>query len=394
MTAARETAYASDARIRGTFDLARQRVAIEDLVERAGLKIVRGRNEHRSACPLCGAGAGSRSVFQIKGEKWRCWSCERHGDVVDLEQALGGGSALDAAARLLGGDMPVRQAVARAAAPAGPSNADRLAAELWREGRPFAGTLGDRYLRHRGIHPEVIAQAAGNLRFHSRAKHSWDDRAAIWRTAPAMIAQVVTRTGPTGGVHVTYLAADGSGKSPSLSPAKRMWGPQLDADGRPGGAWLIGPQGEGRLAVAEGIETVLSLVTLARRAGLPMRACAALSLGRLQGGFQRDDDGCVDAIRPLADPAAPAFTWPDGTWSEVIVGVDRDMAEIKVKARTGRGRICEFLLTAQTRARICGRLSTEAWKAAGPWSVRAVAPSPGCDFNDELRRVLAREGGA
>ena len=164
-----------------------------------------------------------------------------------------------------------------------------------------------------------------------------------------------------------------------------MWGRgQSPAGSRPDTALVVG----------EGMESTLSVATLSLRAGLPVRAVAALSLGALQGGWLRDADGCIDPFKVQPDPGRRAFTWPAPEacpWPEVLIAVDRDMSEVRVKARTGRGRICSFALTAEARARICGRLAVAAWKAAGAARARAIAPGPNSDFNDELRRRLARE---
>lgn len=397
------TAYASAARITGLFDEARARVPIADLLVREGFKVARAGQELRTGCPICGAGAKSRSAFAIKGEKWRCYgACDTHGDVVDLEQALRGGTPVEAARRLVGNDVPTSTPRVREtpkSPPAGPTVADQLAVEMWATARPFAGTLGERYLAHRGISADVIELAAPNLRYHPFAKHSWDQAAGDWIKAPAMIARRVTAAGPTGGIHVTYLARDGSGKAP-LRGAKRMWGPQLDAGGRHGCAWLIGPDGppgfeHADLVVSEGIETGLSVATLSLRAGIRVRVCAALSLNALQGGVLKDAENCIDPFKPRPDPAQPPFTWPTpttGSWAEVMIAVDRDMSEVRVNARTGRNRVCKFLLTAEARAKLCGRLAVRAWLAAGAPKARAIAPSVGSDFNDDLRRVLAREG--
>lgn len=392
------TAYASAARVDGLFDHARAAVPIEDLLTREGFKLICAGREARTSCPMCGAGQRSRSAFAVKGDKWRCYGgCDKAGDVVDLEQFFRGGSALDAAKRLVGGDIPsslaARPARERARSARGEGQ-EKVAREIWAGAKPFADSLAKRYLMGRGISPAVLELAAANLRFHPFAKHHWDDRAGDWVKAPALVVQVVTPAGPTGGVHCTYLDRITARKA-ALDPAKRMWGPQLDADGRPGVAWLVGPAGDGDLVTGEGIETSLSVVTLGARAGLTYRACAALSLGRLQGGIARDDDGCFDPLDPQPDPGSPAATWPnpaDDPWGEVLVAVDHDMGEIRVKARTGRGKPCHFRLTREMRARICGRLAVAAWKTAGAPTARAIAPSPGLDFNDELRRVLAREG--
>lgn len=389
------SASASGART-DLFDEARRRASIEDIVRGMGLKVCRQGKAMRCACPICGSGQGSGSAFEIKGDHWRCFgSCDARGDVVDLVARLDNISLVEAARKLAGRDYAAQPAQPRQAAakPAGPSASDRIAREIWREAWPFAGTLGETYLRRRRIDANVIARASEALRFHPNAPHSWDERARVWVRAPAMVAQVVTEAGPTGGVHVTYLDRVSAGKA-KLSPAKRMWGPQMDADGRPGGAWLIGPLGVGPLVVSEGIETGLSVASLQLMAGRVVRVAAALSLSRLQGGFLTDAEGRVDPNNLVGDPERPAFTWTAPAacpWDQVLVAVDRDMSPVKVKARTGRGRPCDVQLDAEARAIVCGRLAVAAWKAAGAPRASAIAPPPGSDFNDELRRRMARE---
>lgn len=245
----------------------------------------------------------------------------------------------------------------------------------------------------------MVAAASANLRYHGSAKHHWDPQAGAWVRAPAMVAQVVVwgpeGPRPTGGVHVTYLDRE-TGSKAKLEPSRRMWGPQT-LDGQPGGAWLIGPDGfddrplDNDLIVAEGIETALAAVTLKwMDSWCVLRACAALSLNRLQGGVMRDDEGCIDPVRPAPDPEAPAFAWcapPDHPWGEVIIVVDHDMAEVKARVRTGRGKPCDMRLTPQVRARMSGKLAVKAWLAAGASSAVAKQPPAGLDFNDELRRI-------
>src|SRR5205085_770835 len=134
--------------------------------------------------------------------------------------------------------------------------------------------------------------------------------------------------------------------------------------------------------------------TLGEMRQRPLRACAALTLGRLQGGWVRDDEGCIDPRALVPDPEFRAFTWPTPSvnpWADVYLAVDRDMAPVKIKGRTGRGRVVPMLLDGEARARICGRLATAAWLAAGAPRARAILPPPRTDFNTELRRVLARE---
>lgn len=384
------------------FDRARASVSIADLVTRSGVKLVKqGERQRAMSCPLCGAGGKSRSmpfVIGPGGDSWSTWCCGKRGDVVDFERELGGGTPAEAAYRLIGpgGQAVEGRAKVKVERPSGPSAAAVIGAAMWAESRPIGGTLGERYLRHRGILDVVIEAAAGGLRYHGLAKAAWDEAAGGWVRAPAILVRPTTVEGDTGGIHATYLLRDATGRDKRLG--KKMWGPQAleTADGRrlAGGAWLIGPEGDGDLAVGEGVETVLSMVSLAiLKGGRPMRACAALSLGRLEGGVLTDADGLQDAFDPRPDPERPPFVWPArpderaGVW----IGLDRDMSPVRVRGRTGRGKPCQFQLDGEARARRCGRLAARWWADAG-WRARAIAPPPGMDFNDELVRV--RQSGA
>ncbi len=381
---------------------ARAKVSIADYLERNNVKLTRSGRDQRGACVLCDGGTSKFRIME-GGEKFRCYGCDARGDVVDLVARHRRVEPFDAARWLLGEDVPISEPRARPdPTPRGESASDRVPAEMLAEAQPFAGTLGARYLLGRGLAPGIVDAAADRLRYHARAKHHWDDRARAWVCAPAIVAPVVVagpdgEVVPTGGVHATYLDRATAGKA-QLSPAKRMWGPQ-SLDGRPGGAWLVGPhsQAAAHLVVGEGIETSLSLATFLARRGIVADACAALSLNRLQGGWRRDADGCFDPARAVGDPDQPGFTWPprpDNPWPTVWIAIDRDMSEVRARGRTGRGKPVDIRLGAEARARIAARLATGVWQAAGCADVRAVLPPPGLDFNDELRRVLARESAA
>lgn len=384
------------------FAKAKDMVSIETVVEGSGVKLYGGQTQKRGACPIQGCGTKSKTrpfaVYPGKG-RFRCYACGAWGDVVELEVQLGGGSAIDAVRRLIGADhrpSPPR----RVLTPADDSQNDRkrreMAHGLWSASRPILGSLAEKYLLSRHIHPAVIAQAAAGLRFHPAAAHSWDDEARGWVKAPALLARSETEAGPTGGVHATYLLRDGSGRDKALG--KKMWGVHADADGRPGGAWLIGPAKEGfddtPLVLGEGIETVCSLASLAWMQGRRVRAAAALSLDRLQGGLERDRDGCMDLDKPKADLDRPPFLWasPSGQpWPEILVAIDHDMRGWKTMARTGRGRIVPTILDAGARAALCGTLVKQQWRAAGSAPIRTLLPPPNSDWNNELQRRVEAE---
>jgi hypothetical protein len=370
-----------------------------DLAAVAGVTLYRSGRRMRGECPICGASKGKKAAgafsADVEAGVWTCWGCGEHGDVVALEQALRGGSAREAAVRLAG--MPRVSAPARPAGlrpsvgrgdgldgtrPAGAWSAgEKLAREIWSgcSSQRFVDSPGAAYLRARGITSLAVLGAIGDrLRFHPAAKWSWDGDRGDWIRAPAIVGRVVTPSGATGGVHVTYLRADLSAKA-ALDPAKRMWGPQRDAEGRAGAVWLTSPTAPGPLVVGEGIESTLSAMMLL---GVACRGVATLSLGALQGGWLLDRFGRLDPEMVSADPERPAFTWPDQ--DQVMVAVDRDMKPIKVKVRRLGGGTAERRLEAEDRARICAGLAVQAWQAAGSVRISAIAPAAGRDFNDEL----------
>lgn len=382
-----------------------------DLESVAGVKLWRVGGRRRGECPVCGASKGKRAGgafwFNPANGRWGCFAaggeCAKGGDVVRLEQLLRGGTPREAAERLAGpasmfvaprsrNDLgapppdPTRRAAPAAARGEGAASPKRtVAARLVEEGRRALGTPAEGYFAARRIPEAVARRALAQLLFNPRAFWGFaeDERGEADRArpifAPAIVARLATPDGWLGGVHATYLRADGRAKA-ALDPAKRMWGAQKTDDGRPGCAWLIGPDGEGPLIVAEGIESALSAAAVY---GRPCRVAAALSLGALQGGWRADTWGRYAVEAPEADPDKPAFTWPEA--GDVMIAIDRDMAPVRVKARAAGGKTVQRLLDGETRARVCGALAAQAWRRAGANAVRVIAPPAGLDFNDWVR---------
>ena len=132
---------------------------------------------------------------------------------------------------------------------------------LWFEAIPIMGTLGEKYLRNRGITSDL----PDTLRFLRNCWHPSGKR------IPALIALVEGVEGFA--IHRTYLQLDGSAKT-QVSPNKAMLGKVS------GGAVRLTSRGNS-LVVTEGIETALSLSS-----GLldfPATIWAALSTSGLQG---------------------------------------------------------------------------------------------------------------
>lgn len=382
------------------FDRAIEQADIEKV---AGVPLYRAGGRLRGGCPLCGASEGKKAsgAFSVdpRAKIFFCHGCEVGGDVVLLEHRLRGRpgeSMRDTAARMAGeasdgdGFRPVQglgteravQAARKARRAADDARVAALKTQtalgLWKAARPAAGTPVETYLRARGITGPVLDRALGQLRYHPEAFHSAEGKAV--RTAPAMIGLVMTPAGPTGGVHVTYLAADGRRRA-DLDPSKMMWGAQ-GRDGSPGGVWLTRPDDGGPLIVGEGIETALSAAILTTDG--VARVVAALSLRALQGRWAEDRFGRRSVETPSPDPEGPAFTWPapKGGWT-VRVAVDRDMKPIKVKVRKPAGGTAQREIGAEERAAVCAALASAAWRRTGA-AVETIAPRPGFDFNDEL----------
>ena len=134
----------------------------------------------------------------------------------------------------------------------------RAALDIWREARPAAGTLVEKYLRCRGIALPVPP----SIRYHPGLRHK-----ATGLILPAMVAAVQAPDRRVTAIHRTFLNEFG-GKA-ALSAPKMALGPL--------GAGAVRLAKAGRvIGLAEGIETALSAMEIT---GTP--CWAALSATRL-----------------------------------------------------------------------------------------------------------------
>lgn len=155
---------------------------------------------------------------------------------------------------------------------------------VWAEALPIRGTPAETYLRAaRGI----TYAPPDSLRFHPACWHPSAKR------LPAMIA--VIEGAERFAVHRTYLRPDGSGKA-EAEPAKAMLGVVT------GGAVRLS-QGSEALAVAEGIESALSLLCGPLRGAVAV--WAALSTSGISGLRLPASPG---ALIIAADGDAPGMT--------------------------------------------------------------------------------------
>jgi hypothetical protein len=124
----------------------------------------------------------------------------------------------------------------------------RQAREIWAAALPAAGSSVVRYLASRGI----AMPPPPSLRWSPQCWHG-----PLRQPLPAMVSLVEHVERGIVGVHRTYLRSDGCGKADLVKEwQKRTLGPIG------GGAVRLGMPREGEwLAVGEGIETVLSVMT-------------------------------------------------------------------------------------------------------------------------------------
>lgn len=187
---------------------------------------------------------------------------------------------------------------------------------IWRDTLPIGGSIAEIYLRGRAI----TCPLPDTLRFHPDCWHPTGQR------APAMLALIEGATRLA--VHRTYLRDDGSGKA-ALDPPRAMLGSCA------GGAVRL-TQGDGKLVVAEGLETALSLASGLLRA--PATIWAALSTSGMKGLRLPDKPGALmvagdgdaagrvaaDALATRADAAGwkvSLLPAPDGRdWNDVLTG--------------------------------------------------------------------------
>ncbi|UFZ02609.1 toprim domain-containing protein [Bradyrhizobium ontarionense] len=206
--------------------------------------------------------------------KWTDAATGEHGDLLDV---IGTTCALrsfreiaEEARRFLKLPRWQREPPIETNAPLRSRDPTKAARRLFAMSQPLTATLGEAYLRNRGIDPLVSAAA---LRFHPQCFYRPEDATTV-ETWPAMIAAVTDLEDRITGVHRTWLDPDGFddrrlGKAPIETPRRAM-GDLLGHAVRFGIADDV-------LAAGEGIETMLSLRTV-----LPsLPVAAALSANHL-----------------------------------------------------------------------------------------------------------------
>lgn len=123
------------------------------------------------------------------------------------------------------------------------------AAEIWKQTKPLAGSLGDVYLRSRGLPPvsEWPWDCTRTIRFHPSLVSELEPKGGAW---PALVGRVADSFDTGVSLWQVLVSRDGKGKA-SLNNCKVGRGPAG------GGAVRIGGDGPS-IGVAEGMETALA----------------------------------------------------------------------------------------------------------------------------------------
>lgn len=197
-------------------------------------------------CPFHADRSPSFTIFD-NGQRFHCFGCNASGDVLDFVQRAYRVGLPEAARMLAGGDVPLIET----ASPSGFSDTEKrhdngkVARAIWQRALPAAGTLGEAYLRFRGIVPpylpdvRFLALPCGNL-----------------GQLPCLVLAVRNVAGEVTGIQRIFLAHDGQGKAEVQTP-KRSLGPV-----KGGAIRLGGLDGSGTLTVCEGPEDGLSLLEM------------------------------------------------------------------------------------------------------------------------------------
>lgn len=278
-------------------------VVIADELARRGVKLKRSGSELVGPCPACGG--EDRFAVNLRKNVFHCRKSGTGGDAIALVMYLDGADFLGACETLTGEAPPKgdhgrradpellerrrRAAETQAAQRAREAGYYRdreiaRAHEIWREAGPIAGSLGEIYLKYRGL----AAPPGARLRCAARLSY-WHHIAGDWRRihdGPAMVAAIQGPDGRFIGVHCTWIdprLSTASGKAEIVHPETGELLPAKKVRGSAKGGYihLGGAADAAHLVCGEGIETTLSAATVLGMEG--RLYWAAVSLGNLGG---------------------------------------------------------------------------------------------------------------
>ena len=337
------------------------------------------------SCPICGGDPRKGRFEVMENQTWTCAVCNKGGDVIRLVELvegvdfktavarLGGAAELDPAHAAKLEKKRERTRLARETSEERRRETERKKLhESWKQIAKIEGTVAQRYLEARGLQlpPSIGLRFVTALPYHNGGAHKL-------HSGPAMVAAFVRRDGKFGGLHQTWLKADGAGKAEivdadngELLPAKKMRGQKV------GSHIAVAAFGKPlRLFIAEGIETVLSVYTAMKLEGRSLDDVAfwaAGDLGNLAGRaadtidhptLKRPDGKPQRVPNRVPDPQDQGLAIPDSVDELVLLG-DGDSEPF----------LTECAMTRAARRYVRG----------GRRVFVAMAPS-GQDFNDALR---------
>lgn len=185
-------------------------------------------------CPYCGPWKLNSTHFRIERPtlgfcEWQCFYCGVRGELRDKNRA---DPEAEARARALGEERKRERAAQNAG----------IALRIWDEAIPLPGTSAEKYLHARAIH-DLPPNVDDVLRFHPRCRFGLS-------IAPCMIALLRdVHTNARTAIHRTWVRSNGEALGRmTLGPVARS-------------AVKLWPLAGDRLAVGEGIETVLAAAT-------------------------------------------------------------------------------------------------------------------------------------
>lgn len=204
-----------------------------------------GPAEQRVPCPRCDRGPRDDAMgANIETGVLHCFRCGWSGRAGSGDTHAGGG--------IVRIDDPRRAERVR-----------KRLRDIWHTTVPLgeeAARAVQTYLHARGL-GQVLLSPPAVLRAHPALAY-FDTTGRELGKWPAMVALFANRDGDRCTVHATYLRADGSAKAPVANPKKVLGVPARGAT-KGGAIRLYQPQ-VGRLGIAEGIESALSLGLIRR----------------------------------------------------------------------------------------------------------------------------------
>lgn len=198
----------------------------------------RAGHEYKACCPFHAEKTPSFTIF-AGGQKFHCFGCGAHGDVVDYVRLIDGVDYREAAERLVAGLVP--SAPVQLLPPAEEKRTQGEAERIWQNAVSASQTPVSAYLASRGLNCSIPP----SIRF---ARLPYGRGAAAM---PCMVALVVDADGSPTGIQRTYLQEDGRGKADVAKPKLCL--------GRIGGGAVRLGEPERKLIVTGGIEDGLTL---------------------------------------------------------------------------------------------------------------------------------------